>query len=118
MTLYAIFDPKPGKPALPAAIPETFSWLAAVLPPVFLIRHGLWLQLLAFVLALVGLGVVARFIGGDAAVLLYLLGALWLGFAAAGLRRTALKASGWRHRGDRVAPSADLAQLAALEARS
>ncbi|KRA47860.1 DUF2628 domain-containing protein [Devosia sp. Root635] len=115
MTLYAIFDPKPGKPDLPAVVPETFSWLAAVLPPVFLLKHGLWLELVAWLLKVVALVVLSRFIGADAACLLYLLATIWLGFAAAGLRRHALQWRGWIFRGPRIAPSADLAQLEALQ---
>ena len=114
MTLYAIFDPRPGRPDLPAVVPETFSWLAAILPPVFLAAHGLWLELVAFVLGAVALAALAAIIGGDAAFLLYLLGAAWLGFAAPGLRRHALLRRGWRQRGDRVAINAELAQLEAL----
>ncbi|MHA6689251.1 DUF2628 domain-containing protein [Devosia sp. A449] len=114
MTLYAIFDPKPGQPALPAAIPETFSWFAAFLPPIFLATHGLWLELLLWIVKLVALVILARFIGGDAAFLLYLTTVIWLGFAASGLRRHALQLRGWTHRGDRVALSAELAQLEAL----
>ena len=115
MTLYAIFDPKPGRSDLPAAIPDKFSWLAAVLPPVFLAAHGLWLELLAWVLKVAALVVLSRFIGDDAAVLLYLLGAVWLGFAAPGFRRHALHWRGWTHRGERVALSADMAQLEAIQ---
>jgi hypothetical protein len=114
VTLYAIFDPKPGRRDLPAAIPEKFSWFAAILPPVFLAVHGLWLELVAWLLKLVALVVLSHFIGDDAAVLLYVLGAVWLGFAAPGLRRHALQWRGWTHRGERVALSADLAQLEAL----
>ena len=115
MTLYAIFDPKPGRPGLPAAVPEKFSWLAAILPPVFLLAHGLWLELVAWCGAILALLVLAGFVGGDVAALLYLLGAIWLGFAAPGFRRHALQWRGWRHRGERVAPSADTAQLEALQ---
>lgn len=114
MTLYAIYDPKPGQSDLPAAIPERFSWLAALLPPLFLMRHGLWLELLAWVLKLVALVLLSRVIGGDAAFALYLLAAIWLGFAASGLRRHALSWRGWQHRQDRVALSADLAQLESI----
>lgn len=113
MTLYAIFDPKPGKTDLPVAIPEKFSWLAAVLPPVFLLAHGLWLETLAFVLGVVALVVISGFVGGVAG-LLYLLGALWLGFAAPSLRRQGLVWRGWVARSARVAASADLAQLEAI----
>ncbi|WP_186767052.1 DUF2628 domain-containing protein [Devosia ginsengisoli] len=115
MTLYAIFDPKPGKPALPAVVPETFSWLAAILPPVFLVVHGLWLELVAWLLKVAALVVLSRFIGDGAAFLLYVVAAIWLGFAAAGLRRHALQWRGWTFRGPRIAPSADLAQLEALQ---
>jgi hypothetical protein len=115
MTLYAIFDPKPGRPDLPAAIPEQFSWFAALLPPFFLMAHGLWLELVAWLLKVVALTVLAAFIGGDAAFALYLLTATWLGFAASGLRRHALAWRGWTHRGERVASSADMAQLGALQ---
>lgn len=114
MTLFAIFDPKPGKADLPAAIPEKFSFLAAILPPVFLGVHGLWLELVAYVIGVVALGVSAAWIGGDAVTWLYLLLAMALGFAAPGLRRHALAWRGWTHRGDRVALSADMAQLEAI----
>ena len=115
VTLYAIYDPKPGKTDLPTAIPETFSWFAAILPPVFLLAHGLWLEVVAWIAAVLALVVLSRFVGSDAAVLLYLLGALWLGFAASGLRRHALAWRGWTHRGERVALSTDMAQLEALQ---
>ncbi|WP_332690234.1 DUF2628 domain-containing protein [Devosia sp.] len=114
MTLYAIYDPKPGKPALPAAVPEKFSWFAALLPPVFLVVHGLWLELVGFVLAVAALVFATSVIGEDAAFPLYVLGAVWLGFAAPGLRRHALAWRGWTHRGERVALSADMAQLEAI----
>ena len=115
MTLYAIFDPKLGRPDLPAAIPEKFSWLAAVLPPVFLAMHGLWLELVAWVLKVVALVVLSAFIGGGAAFLLYVLASIWFGFAASGFRRHALHWRGWTHRGERVALSADMAQLEAIQ---
>lgn len=115
MTLYAIFDPRPGRPALPAAIPEKFSWLAALLPPVFLLAHRLWLELVGFILAVLALVALSRLIGDDAAFLLYVLGAIWLGLAAPGFRRHALQWRGWTYRGDRVAGAADLAQLEALQ---
>lgn len=114
MTLYAIFDPKPGKPALPAVLPETFSWLAALLPPVFLAMHGLWLELVAWIVALVALVMFSGFLGSDAAFLIYLVSALWMGLAAPGLRRHALLMRGWRHRGTRIAMSADQALLETL----
>lgn len=115
VTLYAIFDSPPGRTELPAAIPERFSWTAAILPPVFLLRHRLWAELAVWGVKLAALVVLARFIGGDAALAVYLIGAIWLGFAAPGLRRASLIRRGWRHRGDRFAASLDLARLGALQ---
>jgi len=115
MTLYAIYDPKPGRTDLPAAVPEKFSWFAALLPPVFLAAHGLWLELVAWLLKLVALVVLSRFIGNDATFLLYVLGALWLGFAAPGFRHHALARRGWTARGNLVAVSSDMARLEAMQ---
>ncbi|MDB5473092.1 MAG: hypothetical protein JWP99_395 [Devosia sp.] len=114
MTLYAIFDPQPGKALLPKPVAEQFSWLAALLPPVFLLLRGLWLETLAWLLGVAALVVLASFIGSAAALLLYGLGSIWLGLAAPGLRRHALRWRGWTYRGERIAASPDLAQLEAL----
>lgn len=111
MTLYAIYDPKPGRPDLPAVIPEHFSWFAALLPPVFLLQHGLWLECVAWAIKLVLLVLLSTVIGGAAAFALYLLVALWLGFAASGLRRHGLAWRGWTFRDNRVALNGDLALL-------
>lgn len=113
MTLYAVFYPKPGLPDLPAVVPDAFSWFAAIMPPIFLLRHGLWLETFAWVLALAALVVVSN-LAALPVVGLYLPAAAWFGFAAPGLRRHALQSRGWRHRHDRVAVSADMARLDAL----
>ena len=115
MTLYAIFEPKPGKAGGPDAVAERFSWFAAILPPVFALAHGLWLELLGFVVVAVALRFAAPWIGGSAAFGLYVLFVLWIGFAAASIRRHALAWRGWRHRRDIVAAAPDLARLNWLE---
>jgi len=115
VTLYAIFDPKPNRGDLPVPVAEQFSWLAAVLPPVFLLRHGLWLETLAWLLGAAALVFVTPLLGDGAVFFLYVLGAIWLGFAAPSFCRHALQARGWRLRGERIAASADLAQLEALQ---
>lgn len=114
MTLFAIFEPK--STGIPAAVPEKFSWFAAILPPVYALAHGLWLELVAYVVAVVALGFSALWIGPDTARLLYLLFAIWIGFAAASVRRRKLIRTGWRHRGDIVAIDPDLARLSWMEA--
>lgn len=116
MTLYAIFEPKFGKPdSAPAAVAERFSWLGFLLPPVFFLRHGLWLELAGFVLGVVGLNFAAGYIGAEAAVWLYGLGAFWIGLAASSIRRLALKRGGWRYRAELAAPSEDTARLVWLK---
>lgn len=114
LTLYAIFDPKPGAAAVPAAIPDQFSWLAALLPPIFALVYGLWLELLAFIALVLALRLGWDWLGEDAVVALYFLVAVAIGFAAPGRRRQALRRRGWRYRGEMVAPSMQLAQLEAL----
>jgi hypothetical protein len=114
VTLYAIFDPQPGRSDLPVPVAEKFSWLAALLPPVFLLRHGLWLQTLAWVLAMAVLFVAGMVLGGGAISCLYLLSAIWLGLSAPSLRCRALEARGWRFRCHRVAAASDHAQLEAI----
>lgn len=114
MTLFAIYD-RPS--AAPAAVPEKFSWLAFLLPPVFALAHGLWLALVAYVVAVIALGFAGTVLGGAATFWLYLLFALWIGFAAPSLRRDALASRGWSHRRDLIAAAPDLATLSWLESK-
>ena len=114
MTLFAIYE---RQSAAPAAIPEKFSWLAFLLPPVFALTHGLWLELIAYIVAVIALGFAGAILGGATTFWLYVLFALWIGFTAPSLRRHALHQRGWNHRGDRVAAAPDLATLSWLESK-
>ncbi|MBB4052399.1 hypothetical protein GGR20_002042 [Devosia subaequoris] len=113
MTLYAIFRSDAG--ALPQAVPEKFSWFAALLPPVHALAHRLWGQLVLFVLGIVALVFAAPYIGPDAVIWLYILLAIACGFAAPGARQRALKRRGLGAAGYRFAPDPDLARIASLE---
>lgn len=115
LTLYAIYRSESA--LLPEAVPEKFSWFAALLPPLHALCHRLWDQLALFVVALVALVVGARLVGGEAAWLCYLVTALAFGFAAPGARGRAWRRRRYGPAGHRVAADADLARLAALEAR-
>jgi Protein of unknown function (DUF2628) len=60
MTVYAAFEPPTGAdPVLRAEatrlVADRFHWLACLLPPVFFVRHRLWLWLAAYVAAVIGL---------------------------------------------------------------
>lgn len=111
MTLYSIFDRDTQAPEAPAAIPERFSWLAVLLPPAFAVVHGLWLELIGFVVAVALLVAGSFWLGAEAGFWLYVLFAVWIGFEAPSLRRAALKRKGWTHRTELVAAAEDLAQV-------
>ncbi len=124
MTVYSIFEKPQGKAAkdraeitAPAAVPERFSWLAALLPPVFALLNGLWLLLVFWIALVVGLAYISRVIGDDAAFWLYALVALFMGFEAPAFRRDGLLARGFIWRGDVIASAEDLAQRDYLSLR-
>jgi hypothetical protein len=115
MTIYAVLE-HPVKPA-PVAVRERFSWFAALLPPIWAIVHGLWLELIVYVALLCVLAFAGPVIGGDAVFWIYVACAVWIGFEAAGLRRGALRRRGWREHGEVIASSEDIAMLEALRGR-
>jgi uncharacterized protein DUF2628 len=118
MTVYSIFEKPQGKAAKnrvpqvipPVAVPERFSWTAALLPPVFALLNGLWLLLVFWIALVAGLYYIARVIGDDAAIWLYVLVALFMGFEASAFRRDGLLARGFIWRGDLIAAGEDIAQ--------
>ncbi|MBI4922209.1 MAG: DUF2628 domain-containing protein [Devosia nanyangense] len=113
MTLYSIFEKPQGKAATgraPVAVAERFSWLAALLPPIFALLNGLWLLGVFWVALVLGLAYIGRVIGADAAFWLYVLVAVFMGFEAPAFRRDGLVARGFVWRGDMIAGGADLAE--------
>ena len=116
MTTYAVFDKDAN--AAPAVVPDRFSWFAALLPPVFALVHGLWLELVAWVIVVVLLSLASNAIGDDASFWIYVVFAIWIGFEAAALRRSALKRRGWRYRTDVIAASEDLAEVEGIKGRA
>jgi hypothetical protein len=120
MTVYSIFEKPQGKAAkdrAPIAVPERFSWLAMLLPPVFALLNGLWLLLVFWLALVIGLAYAGRVIGPDAAMGLYAVVAVFLGFEAPALRRDGLLFRGFQWRGDVIAPAEDLAQRDFLSLR-
>lgn len=108
MTLYSVFE-HPNEIA-PAVVPETFSWAAAILPPVYALYHGLWLGLFLYLAAAITIAVAGLWLGGEAGLWLYVLLAALAGLEAAGFRRAKLRRRGWSYRTDVIAAGADLAQ--------
>jgi hypothetical protein len=117
VTLYSIFDRDHGAPEAPVAVPERFSWLAALLPPAFGLAHGLWLELIAFVVAVGMIAVASLWLGAGAGFWLYVLFAVLIGLEAPTLRRGALRRKGWTYRTERFAAGEDLAQVDWLRSR-
>lgn len=115
MTIYAVFDREPQ--TAPAVVADRFSWFAALLPPVFALAHGLWLELVVFILAVMLLGAAANLIGDSAVFWIYVVFAAWIGFEAAALRRAGLRRRGWRYRTEVVAAAPDLAELEGIKSR-
>lgn len=117
MTVYSIFEKPQGKAAKnraallvpPVALPDRFSWLAALLPPVFAVLNGLVLLLVFWIALAAGLLYASRVIGADAAFWLYVVVAIFLGFEAPAFRRDGLLARGFIWRGDVVARGEDIA---------
>lgn len=109
MTLYAVFDRR--RDEAPAVVPDRFSWFAALLPPIFLIAHRLWLELVAFVALVVLIVLAAAWLGGEAGLWLYVLFAATIGWEAPALRRRALRRRGFVYRAELIAPAADSAEV-------
>jgi hypothetical protein len=117
VTLYSIFDRENAEPEAPAAVPEKFSWFAALLPPVFGLAHGLWLELLGFVVTVALIAGASLWLGAAAGFWLYVLFAVLIGLEAPSLRRAGLKRKGWTYRTELVAEAGDLAQVEWLRRR-
>jgi hypothetical protein len=107
VTIYSIHERNAD--ARLEAVPDRFSWFAALLPPVYALVHGLWLALAGYVVAVLALVVGSFWIGADAACWLYVLMAALIGFEAGTLRRLALARRGYVHGGDRIATAEDAA---------
>ena len=115
MTLYSVFDRRQDE--APAVVPDRFSWFAALLPPVFMVVHGLWLELVGFALAVAAIVVASGYVGADAGFWFYVLLAVLAGWEAGALRRRGLRRAGFIHRGEIIAPAADLAQVEGMRRR-
>jgi hypothetical protein len=81
-----------------AFVRDGFHFWAALLGPIWLFWHGLWLALIGWiaVMVAVGFGMSALGVGGNAIFLVDLMLALLMGFEAASLRRWTLSRHNWR----------------------
>ena len=81
-----------------AFVRDGFHFWAALLGPIWLLWHGLWLALIGWiaVMAAIGFGLSMLGVGGNAMLLIDILLALLMGFEAASLRRWTLSRRNWR----------------------
>ncbi len=104
MPLFEVLTPRDSTDPLETVlIRDRFCWSAALVPPLWALIHGLWLEAFGWFVGLVLIVVSGQFFGTEAATWLYILFALWIGFAAADLRRAALKREGYVLSGVRIA---------------
>lgn len=104
-----VVDPLPNSGAV--FIKDRFSWLAGLLPPVWAIVHGLWLELVIWIAAMIALGAASMIIGDEAVFWLNVLVAILIGLEATNIRTAALRRKGYQPLGDIIAGAEDLAEM-------
>ena len=103
MPVYTVHAPVTNNAGVRAAdrfafVRDGFHFWAALLGPLWLLWHGLWLALIGWIVVMVavGFGMSALGVGGNALFLVDVLLALLMGFEAASLRRWTLSRRNWR----------------------
>lgn len=76
-------------------IREGFSWTAFILPPIWTLRHGLWLAAALWLAAEIAISLVGGRFGAAVGWPLWLGFALWFGLEARNFRRAKLERTGW-----------------------
>lgn len=115
MTIFAIYSRPDSGPEMLSAVPERFVWTAFVLPPVWALAKRAWGFFALWLVVVAALVTGARFIGVDLSIALYLLFALWSGFAAPAIAARALERSGHMSHGDLAAPDRETAETLWLQ---
>jgi hypothetical protein len=118
MAVYTVHQPPlPANASSPPPerfvfVRDGFSRAAALIGPLWMLRHGMWLVLLGYAVVLVLLGGVLRLVQGTeaASVSVSLLLALLIGFEAGTLRRFTLARRRFRNVGVVVADDVELAE--------
>ena len=103
MPVFTVHAPMTNGAAIAATdkftfVRDGFHFWAALLGPIWLLWHGLWLALIGWIAVMVaiGFGLPALGVGGNAIFLVDLMLALLMGFEAASLRRWTLSRHNWR----------------------
>ena len=107
MSVYTVHEPPPrGADAIAQAerfafVRDGFSWWAFLLTPFWMLRHRLWLVLVAYLVVIAAVDAFLHRAGVSAFVIttVGLLISLLAGFEAGTLRRFTLRRRGWTHLG-------------------
>lgn len=110
MTLYSLYSKPENGPEAIVAIGERFSVSALLFTPFWAVARGAWTIFLTWIGIVALLWLSSDAIGGAAALLLYVLFALWSGFAAPQAVGNALMRRGWIAHGELAAPNAAMAE--------
>ncbi len=112
MAIYVVMEPQGGKAETTIFVRDGFSWLAFLLPPLWLAWHRLWVEAgLAFVVMGL-LSTLGQWLGLDwAGSALSLLVSLYVGLEGQGLRIAALRRRGWHEWGVIEADNLDDADI-------
>lgn len=105
MTLYTIYAKPENGPDAIWVLPEKFSWAAFLFAPIWALARGAMAYLVLWLVVTLGLVLLAPQFGDELAVLLYLIFALWTGFAAASIAGRALEGRDWIPSGELAADS-------------
>lgn len=120
MTSYVVMEPPAGAQRRGEALllRDGFSWLAFLVPPLWLLWHRLWIEALLAAMLLFAVSAAGEALGlGEAWALAGVPVSLWFGLEGQALRISALRRRGWREWGVVQADDRDDADLRyALEA--
>ena len=117
MPVYTVHAPRADGADLRATdqfvfVRDGFHFWAALLAPIWLIWHRLWLALIGWIIVVVGLELALLRLGAGSAALFWadLIVAILMGFEAASLRRWTLSRHHWRQLDVVVADDAEAAE--------
>jgi hypothetical protein len=118
MAIYTVHEPPPrhdeseADPSRFAFVRDGFAFWAFLLTPLWMLRHRLWLVLIAYCVLAAAIGAALHAAGASlgARAAVSLLFALLVGFEAASLRRWTLGRRGWTEQGVVVADDLESAE--------
>ncbi|SDG22824.1 hypothetical protein [Pelagibacterium luteolum] len=115
MSLYTIYAKPEAGPDAIAVLGDRFSWFAFLVTPLWALLRGAVAFFCLWAVIAIGLYRLAPHIGDDAAIVLYLVFALWAGYAAPQIAGRVLRRRDWITSGELVAPDTETAERLWLE---